>query len=217
MLDQLIEVCPLCDGMQGKSFYEDKYRPYIHCLDCDLIYVESKYHLSGLDEKEVYDQHENKPSDLGYRKFLSRVFDPMCERIQAGSKGLDFGSGPGPTLSLMFTELGHEMSIYDKFYADDRSVFQEEYDFISTTEVIEHIALPRPELQRLWSCLKPGGVLGIMTKFATGEADFSKWHYKNDPTHITFYSRESFNYLAQQLKAEIDFVGNDVVILQKGD
>ena len=45
-----------------------------------------------------------------YRKFLSRMFKPMMERIEPDSYGLDFGSGPGPTLNLMFEEEGHTVS-----------------------------------------------------------------------------------------------------------
>jgi hypothetical protein len=45
------------------------------------------------------------------------------------------------------------------------------------------------ELNRLFTLLKKGGVLAIMTQMITKETDFSTWYYKNDPTHICFFSQ----------------------------
>ena len=215
MTEQVPGTCLLCGLLSPASFFKDRNRLYHHCVCCDLIYVDKAFHLDALEEKDVYDQHENDSEDVGYRKFLGRLFDPLESKLEKGARGLDFGSGPGPTLSLMFSEAGYDMYIYDKFYAADESVFQESYDFISSTEVIEHLDHPKRELDRLWSCLKPGGYLGLMTKLATGEKSFPTWHYKNDPTHIAFYSKASFAYLAEKLNASLEFFGTDVIILRK--
>jgi hypothetical protein len=44
---------------------------------------------------------------------------------------------------------------------------------------------------------------------------FSNWHYIRDMTHICFYSKSTFNYLAERFKAELSFVANDVILLRK--
>ncbi len=163
----------------------------------------------------MYDRHNNSPDDAGYRTFLSRLFTPMAEHLRSHSHGLDFGSGPGPTLSLMFTEAGHTMTLYDKFYAPDQQALKQSYDFISSSEVVEHLHQPGKELKRLWSCLKSGGILGIMTKRVLDKQAFIHWHYKNDPTHICFFSIASFHWLAAHLGAELIISGNDVVLLIK--
>ena len=142
---------------------------------------------------------------------------PICKLLPAGASGLDFGSGPGPTLSVMFSERGYKMRIYDQFYADDRSVWQEYYDFITATEVVEHLRDPHFELNRLWHHVKPGGVLGLMTKMVTDSDAFSRWHYKNDPTHICFFSVTTFMWLAQYWGAAVEFYDNDVVTFFKHD
>ena len=49
------------------------------------------------------------------------------------------------------------MEIFDPFYAPDSKVLEQQYDFITTTEVLEHLHHPRSELDQLWSCLKPRG------------------------------------------------------------
>ena len=174
-----------------------------------------EFHLSPGEEKAQYDHHENSPDDLGYRKFLGRLFEPVNTRLLPGRKGLDFGSGPGPTLSVMFEEAGHCVSLYDPFYAPDAAPLNRQYDFVTASEVVEHFCEPAKDLQRLWSCVKPGGLLGIMTKQALDQASFASWHYKNDPTHVSFYSRETFCWLAANWHAELTFVGSDVVIVSR--
>lgn len=213
------ELCTLCGGDQFKLFYRDlreSHRSdYYRCEECALIFAPARHRPSPDEEFERYEQHNNDPEDEGYRKFLERLFKPMNERIPSKSYGLDFGSGPGPTLHRMFEEQGHDMNIYDPFYADDPSVFGETYDFITATEVVEHLHNPKEELNRLWHSLRPGGYLGIMTRLAKNKEAFSSWHYIRDVTHVTFFSRETFRWLAKKWNADLSFVGNDVILLRK--
>ena len=139
----------------------------------------------------------------------------MQARLAPHSHGLDFGAGPGPTLSVIFEEAGHRMTIYDPFYAPDQAVFNHQYNFITATEVVEHLRDPQMELGRLWGCLKSGGTLGIMTKLALDIDAFARWHYKNDLTHICFFSRETFAWLAERWGINLVFIGKDVILFQK--
>ena len=205
--------CPLCNSPNPNTFHQDKRREYFRCQACQLIFVPPEQHLSPIAEKAEYDLHQNSPHDPGYRRFLSRLFTPMQAQLSPHSHGLDFGAGPGPTLSLMFEEAGHRMAIFDPFYAPDETVFDHQYDFITATEVVEHLRQPQKELDRLWGCLKPGGTLGIMTKLALDVEAFARWHYKNDLTHICFYSQETFRWLADRWGVEVVFVGKDVILL----
>jgi SAM-dependent methyltransferase len=209
-------LCPLCNTADAQCFYRDRHRGYFQCPGCELVFVPPAQFLSLQQEKAHYDLHENSPDDPDYRRFLSRVYAPMQQRIRPGSCGLDFGSGPGPTLSRMFTEAGHVMSIYDPFYASDPSALKTQYDFITATEVVEHLHNPVRDLNKLWSCLKPGGTLGIMTKLVLNQEAFMRWHYKNDPTHVCFFSHTSFVWLGAQWQAELLFAAPDVILLGKG-
>ena len=206
-------VCPLCSTIRVERWHEDKSREYFRCVTCQLIFVPSAYHLSPSDEKSQYDLHQNSPDDHGYRRFLTRILEPIHARLEPGSSGLDFGSGPGPTLSAMFGEVGHRMAIYDPFYATDASPLAFEYDFVAASEVVEHFRNPSADLNRIWACLKPSGVLGIMTKRALDREAFAGWHYKDDRTHVGFFSRDTFEWLAAKWNAELTFVGDDVVLL----
>ena len=208
--------CPLCHSTDLSEFHVDRRRCYLRCDVCALVSVASAYHLSAAEEHAEYTKHENNPEDAGYRRFLGRLASPLLAQLPHVSHGLDFGCGPGPTLSLMLEEHGHTVSLYDKFFNPDANVFNAKYDFICATEVIEHLHDPATELDRLWQCLRPGGVLAIMTKLVISQHAFGQWHYKNDPTHIVFFSKETLEWLAQRWQAELQYFGSDAFIFTKG-
>ena len=207
--------CPLCDSDDIDSFYQDKNRIYLRCENCRLVSVPKCYWLSAEDEKATYDLHENNAQDQGYRQFLSRLSTPLLEKLDSNRKGLDFGCGPGPTLSALLEAQGQQVDLYDPFYFNDPSVFHKKYDFITATEVVEHLHDPKQAFVELFKMLKRGGWLGIMTKLVMDEHAFRQWHYIRDLTHICFFSRNTFEYLAQHFNADLDFVASDVILLNR--
>ncbi|MEA3287077.1 MAG: class I SAM-dependent methyltransferase [Candidatus Marinimicrobia bacterium] len=182
---------------------------------CDLVFAHPDSYLSPEEEFKRYQQHNNDSEDPRYRSFLGKLQKPMAKRLTSKSSGLDFGSGPGPLLKKMFEEQGHKMSIYDVFYAPDMAVFETNYNFITSSETVEHLQQPLLELDRLWHRLKPDGILGIMTGIHYKDIDFKNWYYIRDETHVVFFSPKTFEWLAQYWDANLDFIGDSVVIFQK--
>ena len=213
--------CPLCGGTNANPYHTDKVRDYVQCPACSLVFVPASQHLSPADEKAYYDLHENHPDDLGYRRFLDRLFSPLKDRLNDDARGLDFGCGPGPVLATMFEDAGHPMVLYDPFYAPDTSVLDATYDFITLSEVAEHLGKPGRELDGLWGCVASGGWLGIMTKRVRSPEAFKTWHYITEPTHVSFFSDATFAWLAARWSqngpiATLVTQGSDVVLFQKG-
>lgn len=215
--DHQSPVCPLCLQEQSSPFFSDRSRSYLCCAVCQLIFVPRQFWLSNEAEKAEYDLHENDPRDPGYRKFLTRLATPLTERLAPGKKGLDFGCGEGSALPLLLTEQGHQVAQFDIYYHNRPELLEQSYDFICATEVVEHLRCPHSEFLRLFSILKPGGWLGIMTKLAHDRQAFGNWHYIRDLTHICFYTRETFTWLAQKYQADLEFVADDVILLQKSE
>ena len=184
---------------------------------CRLVFVPTQHWLSAAEEKAEYDLHQNDEQDPGYRRFLSRLTIPLMRKVFPGATGLDFGCGPGPALSSMLREQGYNMYQYDPFYADDPSVLNRSYDFICATEVVEHLREPRQTFTQLFSLLRAGGWLGVMTKLLRSQAAFRNWHYIRDLTHICFYSRHTFKYLAQTYNTALEFAGEDVILMNHGN
>jgi hypothetical protein len=107
--------CVLC-GQPGASRFAQvdlpgcNPRQYLHCCRCDLVWLHPDQLPSTVAERRHYDTHENSPDDPGYRAFLNRLAAPLLAQLPSGQplSGLDFGCGPGPTLSVMLREAGHQ-------------------------------------------------------------------------------------------------------------
>jgi len=207
--------CPLCLKNNIEHYHQDKFRDYWQCLFCQLVFVKPEQYLSVVEEKSIYDQHQNTPDDLGYRKFLNKLLVPLSVKLKMGAKGLDFGSGPGATISVMMQEEGFNVSDYDVFYANKPELLKDSYDFITCTEVIEHLHNPHQEITLLSGLLTQNGHLGIMTKRVIDKNKFSTWHFKNDLTHVCFYSDDTFKFIANQWNFKLHIINSDTLILTK--
>ena len=207
--------CPLCFCIKSSLYSKDSGGEYRLCEECSLVYVLEDKHLDETAEKARYDLHTNSSDDDGYRKYLTKVSNPVLQRIKKDAKGLDFGSGPGPTLSLLFEEAGHEMNIYDHFYARDEDVLKQSYDFITSTEVIEHLYKPSEVLDKLWNMLNEDGLLCVLTQPYVEQEKFGKWYYKNDPTHVCFFSLETMQWLEKKYNAQLEVISKDIFIFNK--
>ncbi len=206
--------CPLCDS-RGMDFHRDRRRSYLRCELCLLVWVPPVFLPTPEQEKAEYDLHRNSPDDPAYRSFLGRLAGPLLQRMPPAASGLEFGCGPGPALAAMLREAGHRVTLYDPFYYPDPGALAGCYDFITATEVVEHLHRPGAELQRLWTLLRPGGTLGIMTKLVRDREAFTTWHYKNDPTHVCFFSRDTWSWWAHCHSAALEFPAADVILLGK--
>ncbi len=202
--------CPLCNSSEVNSFWEDN---YFRCSKCDLIFVPLQMQISFSEKNRRYEKHQNNPQDINYRNFLMRLIRPLLNHLHGGESGLDFGCGPGPTLSTIFAELNFSMKNYDPLFFDDKNLLLEKYDFITCTEVIEHFEEPAKSWEMLISLLRPLGTLGVMTDIYNNEKiDFKTWYYKNDPTHVLFYSQQTFAWIAKRWGLKINYTDARVVI-----
>ncbi len=211
------DACPLCQHPATTPYYSDKKRQYWHCPVCQLVFAGRQSLLSGDAELAIYQQHQNDPNDAGYRQFLNKLAAPLLQRLGPNAlQGLDFGAGPGPTLYLLLQQGGHRVNNYDPYFAPDQTLLKRQYDFICSTEAIEHFYQPAVEWQLWLDLLKPSGWLGLMTRLRPEQVeDFARWHYKNDPTHVSFFHAKTFQWLAERDGFHLEILGPDVVILQK--
>lgn len=213
------ESCPLCRSSDLIPYHTDNKRDYCQCENCKLVFVPVIHHLSQEDEKTEYDKHDNTELTPGYRGFLNRSLAPLCEKVTSdfpsSAIGLDFGCGEGAFLSVMAAEKGLLIKNYDLYYHNHSSLLGEQYDYIVMTEVLEHIARPAELLPKLLAMLKAKGFLLVMTKRVLSQSRFAQWHYKQDPTHICFYSVDTFEWVASAYNLVLDIVSDDIVTLSR--
>lgn len=190
-------------------------RRYFRCSRCELTFLQPAQRLDAAAELAQYRLHRNEAEDPGYRAFLARLAEPLLARLSPGSCGLDYGCGPTPVLAQMLRAAGHEVALYDPFFAPQPQLLEARYDFITCTEVAEHFHRPAAEFARFDQLLQGGGWLALMTCFQTDDERFLHWHYRRDPTHVAFYRASTFRWLAQQMGWQIEIPRKDVVLLRK--
>jgi 2-polyprenyl-3-methyl-5-hydroxy-6-metoxy-1,4-benzoquinol methylase len=187
---------------------------YWRCDECQARGLNPAHHPDAATEHAEYDKHQNDIHDPGYRAFLDRLAAPLRARLTPTAQGLDYGCGPGPALAHMLREAGHDMAVYDPFYAPDAGVLNAQYDFITCTEVAEHFHTPAEEFDRLGAMLRPGGWLALMTTFQTEDARFATWHYRMDPTHVVFYRAATLAHIAALRGWTCEIPRKDVALMQ---
>ncbi|MFN6976724.1 MAG: class I SAM-dependent methyltransferase, partial [Gemmobacter sp.] len=133
--------CPLCDAAADR-FMTLAGQDYFRCPACLLRFLDPAHHPPPEVERAHYLHHENDPDDPRYRRFLSRLAGPLLSRLGPGSRGLDYGCGPGPALAAMLREAGHDMALWDPVFAPDPAALAGQYDFVTCTEVAEHFHRP---------------------------------------------------------------------------
>lgn len=180
-----------------------------------MVFADPAAHLDPLGERARYDLHQNDPKDPRYRQFLNRLARPLLTRLERGMRGLDYGCGPGPTVSLMLEEAGMVMALYDPYYAPHPEALTTRYDFITCTEVVEHFYHPASDWSRITALLKPGGWLGVMTQPTPSRESFLQWRYCQEPTHVSFYCAATFAWIAARFGLTVERVRSDVFLLQK--
>jgi len=207
--------CPVCEAPCSRSLMTVQARHYWRCAVCVATFLDPAQRLSSRAERDYYLTHRNDPADAGYRRFLARLADPLLQRLPADSTGLDFGCGPGPALAAMLREAGHTMAVYDPYFFPDEQVLAAQYDFITCTEVIEHLHRPAQVFRQLGTLLRPGGWLALMTRIQTDDARFAQWHYRRDPTHIVFYREATLRHVAARLGWDCEIRCPDVALWRK--
>ncbi|MDX1754538.1 MAG: class I SAM-dependent methyltransferase [Marinobacter sp.] len=207
--------CTVCRQPGLRHLLTVRAVPYWRCPTCEATLMDPTCWLDAVAEKQVYDLHHNDPSDPGYRRFLAKLTDPLIERLPSGARGLEFGCGPGPALATMLTEQGFAMTLFDPYYHPNQAVLESRYQFVTCTEVIEHLHDPWSTFAQFDQLLEPGGWLGIMTCFQTDDARFANWHYRRDPTHVVFYRESTLAHIARRFDWTLHIPVKDVALFQK--
>lgn len=192
--------CPLCLNPKLKKIQHPQFDLF-QCDCCYLVFKDSKHHLAYEAEAARYSTHQNSFEDIGYVNFLKQLAVPMSKYLNPTMKGIDFGCGPGPTLSKIFAQSGLVQDNYDPLFFPLE--LKQDYDFLTSTEVIEHFHDPRKGFKEIQALVKVDGIIGLMTSFYDDEAKLENWYYVADPTHVCFFHHQTLLWLAQEFQWEL--------------
>ena len=208
--------CSVCDFTLLKRLEDPRGNLFWECPECGFISRDRHQLLTSEQERDRYLLHNNTPDDRGYVRYLERVIQELIiPHLDSNAVVLDFGSGPVPVLSRMLQDGGFHVVSYDKYFAADESYTEHRYDGIILLEVLEHIIDPVTLLQHLHRLLVDEGCLIIRTQLVPGR--FTEWWYKEDRTHVSFFSERTIPLLASRCGYELEVLEkNSDIILRKG-
>jgi hypothetical protein len=163
---------------------------FSRCTTCASALRNEGTRLDAEAERARYLLHRNDPEDPGYAAWL-RGFVAMAEGagLKPGMAVLDYGSGPEPALAGMLRAKGYEACAWDPIFAPNAEAFERSYGAVLCLEVAEHFREPFVSFKEIGSLLAPEGLVVLRTSSPPGSDEaFSRWWYKEDPTHVVFYS-----------------------------
>lgn len=189
--------CPLCSSRSDFFYHSSKQnRTFYLCPDCSLVFQENSSLPDKSEEKARYDLHHNSEKDPGYISWLERFISQGMDPWFSGGTVLDFGSGPRPVLTEILKRKGLDVCSYDKYFAPHWPTGRN-FTFIILSEVLEHLADPVAEFRKIATLAEKDARIVLQSAFLRiiEKNWFASWWYKEDITHIRFYSAVSLRML----------------------
>ncbi|VVB88347.1 Methyltransferase domain protein [uncultured archaeon] len=187
----------------------------MRCPVCDLIFVPGNFHLLPEEEAARYRLHENTLSSEGYvRTFLEKIaiINQHCPYVRSV---LDYGCGPEPVLAELLKRNGLECDIYDPYFFP--AFPGKRYDLVISIEVFEHFRDIREELNKIRSILGQRGFLAVGTSLHDSVGNFGDWWYASDPTHISFFGKRTFDWIAKTFGFRIIYADDKNFLILQAD
>ena len=212
--------CHICDKATESFVHEKTNITYYHCKACEYIFKSPECYQDFDTQKERYNLHTNDENDEGYKAYkayFQRFLDFTLPLVGRPKTALDFGCGESSILAKMLEVKGIGCEYYDPIYHPNTLNNSKKYELIVSTEVFEHLHQPREVFQSLLGRLEGGGYLALQTQFHTNDIEiFKKWYYHQDPTHIVFFTANTFKVLCERYACK--FVadnGKNMVLIKK--
>jgi hypothetical protein len=140
--------------------------------------------------------HDNSESNSGYVRFLNAVAETAISYTPENGSILDFGCGKNAVLAGILSKKGVQSDSYDPLFGYYIDFSEKKYDTIILCEVIEHIRNLHDEISLIQKLLKLDSNVIIRTQQHPSLELFPQWWYRQDSTHINFFSDRALEYLA---------------------
>ncbi len=212
-----MDACPICDGVQT-AFYarQDEY-DFVACRSCGFVFL-----FPMPDDASLAAVYDDAAFRVGrYPKAKSRMrratmralrlwphfvgkdaIDVGCgggfvaeamRRLGARSSGLDISSGSIAYAKDAFSKVRFYEETFETFLARGES-----FDFIHSSEVIEHIGDVKSYMTFLAGIARPGAKLFLTTPdiaHPTVPDDVTDWDMFSPPRHVQFFSEATLTRL----------------------
>ncbi len=213
--------CPVCASNQVEFLTNKEAYSFNVCPECEFIYLQPMPTQEELNELYTDKEHE---AEATYNKASSRLRRayiklPRFFPYAVNKDCLDLGCGGGfiaQALSrIAKTSTGVDISQNAISYAQDqfkKPVFScksftellkgdQQYDFVYSSEVIEHVSDINLYMKVLSHLCRPSGHLYITTPDAEHKKvpdDIKQWDVFTPPVHVQFFKRKTATILFER-------------------
>ena len=215
--------CPCCD----RSDWFPRWKGFVICRHCGLMTVNQRFPAEELIQfyqedyfkgREYVDYVADKPAQ---QKTLRNHLRVVRGHVRPGGRLLEIGCAYGFFLELVQEEyrgsIGVDVSSAGVAHARAQGLqaqegdllglrFAQLFDGVCLWDTIEHLPNPSEVIQRSAELLQPGGHLFLTT------GDFGavlprlrgvKWRQIHPPTHLFYFTRQSFRELCLRVGLEV--------------
>jgi SAM-dependent methyltransferase len=198
--------------------------PYYECEVCHFLFAtihDRKDHGDLYDESYWDTQDPDWSGRVGQTLRLVMMANKILGLDPWKLKVLDFGCGMGAFIEAGRNHL--QMEVWGTDIVKPKHGIEwfvpsppdEMYDVVVSCEVIEHLPFPFETMTKIKGYLKPGGVFAFQTAYYDpGACDRNWWYLGPANGHISLYSKDSFDVLAERLGVRTRMMWNDYPGLQ---
>jgi 2-polyprenyl-3-methyl-5-hydroxy-6-metoxy-1,4-benzoquinol methylase len=223
-----MSICSICAGAQSTPYVTQHGYDYVACRGCGFVYLDPMPDPESLSR--IYNEDEGAVGVGRYPKARSRMRRAMLRALRLAPyffrrDAVDVGCGGGFVVEAMrrlgARATGIDISVPSIAYARDafpRATFHHEdfetfaargqqFDFLHSSEVIEHIGDVNGYMRFLAAIARPGARLFVTTPdigHAVVPADVTAWDMLSPPRHVHFFNEAT-------LTALFDAHGFDIV------
>jgi len=211
-------LCKICLGETRSLWDKKKGMTYYRCLSCGFVSLDDDFIIDKNSEKKHYEKHNNSFECTGYVKMFETFINQAILPYRASiNRALDFGCGHTPVLAELLKRENLNVDHYDYYFFPKEVYKEKRYDLITSTEVFEHLKEPKKVLKTLVNSLNDKGYIVLMTQFPpSDDEEFLKWWYRRDITHISFFTPQSFEVMADEMGLKLlNVIDNNIVLFQK--
>ena len=206
-------VCPLCASRRTRHFQDVEQYAFHQCDECAFVFLdpmptetvlESIYNNDGSITSEFYPKARSR-----FRRALGTAF--RLYRYARGGNLLDVGCGGGfqvaafrwfgieaSGLDISADSIGYAKNNFKKsnFYCSNFENFSinKKFNFIFSSEVIEHVVDLNGYMDFLNKCLSSKGYVYITTPDIASTrvpANIVDWDVFSPPRHVQFFCRDN--------------------------
>ncbi len=210
--------CKICQT-PSPVFYRDS-RVFYKCPECWLIFTHDTVAPTAA-EQHYKGQWAGSGADF-WQQQVSGLLS-YINRYRVPQRILDFGSGSG-AMTDELRRRGFDVTplepMFHGFLSEQK--YPHKFDVVVAIEVIEHLPDPWKELREIEKVLTDDGIAvfsSMLTdsfiKSASAEEQFSKWWYKDDLTHLTFFCIKALSKLADIGNYGIDIYDDKVFVIRR--